>query len=267
MLYVEREKPPIKTYLLHQPIDGLLSLLRITGQQDIPPEYSKAWMRWLTTKGSKLNGPYPEPSGLDGYFVGMKADERQSCLAHLEETMLDRIYHISRFERVPIERVIHSLYERRYTPQTARVLSNGFETMLSLLRGVGTRGFDMQAYSLWRTAFEIRYANIEKNRDQHALYTLQQELSGKLQGLYGNQRTAAIAYEEQRERTRRLVDEICLTHREPYLLDTTTGTEGVLLPVEYVEPIKPLDPNMPESKAVILATSDMGHPLVRRVFS
>lgn len=246
-----------------QPITGLLPLVG-NRAPNINPEHAVAWARWLATAGQTI--PHPssiQPSGLDGYLVAMSPDQRETILDGIAKRMVEKIRYESKNQSLPTTCAMESLYTRTYSPRTAQVLLPTFESMLLTLRQIGTAGFDMRSYSGWRTDYEMRHAQAEELHDAMGIIQLEQELSLKLQELYSTRRNASMLYAEQQQLTKRLVDQVFESSQNPYIIDVSTGTERVLLPVSAVNPMRPIDTNLPEEVAILTALPDMGHPLAR----
>ena len=244
------------------------------------PQLVEAYLRWQYVRRGGIQ-TYTQldfaPTGWEGYVVGLPPEEQIRTLQSLGEDMLRRLSYVSRQAGVPPDRLLAEIAAEKFTQRTAQMIEPVFFSALMSMRAIGQEGFDMRAYSSWRTAYEQALFQLEqtlqaaRNRDEKSeitnrLLAKQWELKQKIMAVTHGRLAAASLYQEVHESVASQVTTLVQSVELPLSVDVSAAS------VRYVLPAAPgintameevISEQAPEWYIALHNIPLIGHPLIR----
>lgn len=244
------------------------------------PQWVEAYLRWQYVRRGGIQA-YTQldfaPTGWEGYVVGLPPEQQYLTLQHLGEEMLQRLSYISRQAGVPPDRLLAEVAAEKFTQRTAQMLEPVFFSALMSMRAIGQEGFDMRAYSGWRTAYEQELFQLEqalhatqsweeKRNIINTIVAKQWALKQKIREVTHGRLAAIALYQEVHNSVAGRVTNLVQTVESPLSVDMQTAH------VRYVLPATPgintaaeenAPDRAPEWYIALHNIPLLGHPLIR----
>lgn len=244
------------------------------------PQLVEAYLRWQYVRRGGI-GAYAQLdfafTGWEGYVVGLPPEQQSITLQALGENMLQRLSYIGRQAGVPSDRLLAEVAEERFTQRTAHLIEPIFFAALTSMRTIGQTGFNMRAYSGWRTAYEQELDRLEQALQMeqsweakrvliNQIVAKQWELKQKIAAVTHGRLAAAALYEEVHNRVAGQVTNLVQTVEAPLSVDIQAAR------VRYVLPAVPgistaaeeaVSGHAPEWYIALHNIPLIGHPLIR----
>lgn len=244
------------------------------------PQLVEAYLRWQYVRRGGIRA-YTQldfaPTGWEGYVVGLPPEEQIRTLQSLGEEMLQRLSYVSRQAGVPPDRLLAEIAAEKFTQRTAQMIEPVFFSALMSMRAIGQEGFDMRAYSGWRTAYEQDLVQLEQALEAaqnwnerreitDKIMAKQWELKQKIMAVTHGRLAAAALYQEVHENVASQVTILVQTVESPLSVDVQAASVRYVLPatpgintaVEEVIPAR-----TPEWYIALHNIPMVGHPLIR----
>ena len=243
-------------------------------------EIVEPYLRWHYVRHGGIKA-YTElrfnPTGWEGYVVGLPPEEQQQALQDQGEEMLQQLRYVSHRAGIPTDRLLAEIAEATLTPRTARLLEPIFFTTLAHMRAIGQDGFVMQDYAHWRTLYEQEVWQLEQalhtantNAEMHAvankLIAKQRRLQEKLAEITHGRRAAASIYQAVHQEITAQVTQVMQTAVSPFTVDTQAAQVRYLLPAgPDLDPVDKaaLPSSAPEWYILLRNLPLLGHPIIR----
>lgn len=240
----------------------------------------EAYLRWQYVRRggiqtyTQLNFAF---TGWEGYVVGLPPEEQIRTLQNLGENILHRLSHVSRQAGIPPDRLLAEIAVEKFTQRTAQMIEPVFFSALTSMRAIGQEGFDMRAYSGWRTTYEQELFQLEqalhttpnweaKSEITNRIMAKQWELKQKIMAVTHGRLAAATLYQEVHENVANRVTQLVQTVESPLSVDMQAAS------IRYVLPAVPgintaieesVPERAPEWYIVLHSIPLIGHPLIR----
>lgn len=244
------------------------------------PQLVEAYLRWQYVRRGGIQ-TYTKldfaPTGWEGYVVGLPPEIQVRTLQNLGEEMLRRLSYISRQAGVPPDRLLAEVAAEQFTQRTAQMIEPVFFSALTSMRAVGQEGFDMHAYSGWRTTYEQELALLdqtlqaarswdEKSHITNQIMAKQWELKQKIMAVTHGRLAAAAVYQEVHDQVVSQVTTLLQTVESPLSVDIQAASVRYVLPAApgintAVEEV--ISEQAPEWYIALHNIPLLGHPLIR----
>lgn len=244
------------------------------------PQLVEPYLRWQYVRRGGIQ-PYTAlemaPTGWEGYVVGLPPEEQMRTLQNLGKAILDRLCYVSRQAGIPPDRLLAEMAVEKFTQRTAQMLEPVFFAALTNMRAIGQAGFDMRAYSGWRTIYEQELAQLEqavqatsswdeKSKLTQQIMTKQWELKQKIGALTHGRLAAAALYQEVHNRVAEQITAVVQSVEAPLSVDVQAASIRYLLPAApgintAVE--ETVSTRAPEWYIALYSIPLLGHPLIR----
>lgn len=244
------------------------------------PQLVEAYLRWQYVRrgGIQLYTHLEFAStGWEGYVVGLSPDQQARTLQQLGEEMLQRMNYVGRQSGIPSDRLIAAIAEERFTARTAQLIEPIFYAALTNMRAIGQEGFDMHAYSGWRTVYEQELFQLEqvlhaaqswdeKSAISNRIIAKQWALKQKIMAITHGRVTAAALYQEVHDNVANRVTTLMQSVESPLLVDVQAASVRYMLPATpgintAVE--ESVTARAPEWYIALHNIPLLGHPLIR----